>query len=341
MHFETIVDTMSDTQEMYEIAIIGGGVTGLAAAMYAGRMKLKTVIIGFPPGGVIATTDWIENYPGFISISGKELTDKITAHAKEYNIELVMDTVTDISQQNGCFTLQTAFKQYSARTILFATGSQHRKLEVPGADTYEGKGVQFCALCDGPMFAQKTVAVVGGSDSSAKEALILAQWVDHVYLIMRGDRLKAEPVNLDRVEASDKITIIPNTNVTHIEGTNRIEKVLLDKPYQGKTDLAVQGVFIAIGSYPLSDLAKKLGVETNEKGEICINRRSETNLQGVYAAGDVTDTEFKQAITGAGEGVMAVFQAYKYLGGQPVCTCVDTDYLDCPAAPENLRNPPD
>ena len=332
---------MPDTQQMYDIAIIGGGVTGLAAAMYAGRMKLKTVLIGFPPGGVIATTDWIENYPGFISLSGKELADKITAHAKEYDIELVMDMVTDVSQQNGCFILQTAFKQYAARTVLFATGTQHRKLEVPGADTYEGKGVQFCGLCDGPMFAQKTVAVVGGGDSSAKEALILAQWVDHVYLIMRGDQLKAEPVNLERVEASDKITIIPNTNIIRIEGSNRIENVVLDTPYEGKTDLAVQGVFIAIGSNPLSDLAKKLGVETNEKGEIRINRNSETNLQGIYAAGDVTDTEFKQAITGAGEGVMAIYHAYKYLGGQPVCTCVDTDYVDCPAAAEDLRGRPE
>ena len=332
---------MSDTQEPYDIAIIGGGVTGLAAAMYAGRMKLKTVLIGFPPGGVIATTDWIENYPGFISLSGKELADKITAHAKEYDIDLVMDTVTDVSLQNGCFTLQTAFTQYTARTVLFATGTQHRKLKVPGAEAFEGKGVQFCGLCDGPMFAQKRVAVVGGGDSAAKEALILAQWVEHVYIMMRGDRLKAEPVNLERVKASDKITIIPKTNITSIEGAKRIEKVVLDTPYQGSNELAVQGVFIAIGSDPLSDLAKKLGVDTNQKGEIVINRHSETNVPGVYAAGDVTDTEFKQAITGVAEGVMAAYFAYKYIGGLPVCTCVDADYLDCPAALKDLRSRPE
>ena len=335
------VDAMPDAQELYDIVIIGGGVTGLAAAMYAGRMKLKTLLIGFPPGGVIATTDWIENYPGFISLSGKELADKITAHAKEYDIALVMDNVTDISQQSDCFTVYTAFKQYSVKTVLFATGTQHRKLEVPGADTYEGRGVQFCALCDGPMFANNTVAVVGGGDSSAKEALILAQWVDHVYLIMRGNHLKAEPVNLERVEASDKITVITNTNITRIEGGNRIERIVLDTPYEGKTELAVQGVFIAIGSYPLSDLAKKLRVKTNKKGEIMINRKGETNIQGVFAGGDVTDTEFKQAITGVAEGVTAIYSAYKYIGGLPVCTCVDSDYLDCPAAPEDLRSQPD
>ncbi|MFX0170128.1 MAG: NAD(P)/FAD-dependent oxidoreductase [Candidatus Hodarchaeota archaeon] len=332
---------MPNAQELYDIVIIGGGVTGLAAAMYAGRMKLKTILIGFPPGGVIATTDWIENYPGFISLSGKELADKITAHAKEYDIELVMDNVTDINHQNDCFTAHTAFKQYSAKTVLFATGTQHRKLEVPGADTYEGKGVQFCALCDGPMFANKTVAVVGGGDSSAKEALILAQWVNHVYLVMRGDRLKAEPINLERIEASDKITVIPKTNITRIEGSDRIEQVVLDTPYEGKTELAVQGVFVAIGSDPLSDLAKKLGVKTNEKGEIIINRQNATNIPGVFAGGDVTDTEFKQAITGVAEGVTAIYFAYKYVGGLPVCTCIDTDYLDCPAAAEDLRSQSD
>ncbi len=332
---------VTEQQAIYDIAIIGSGVTGLAAAMYAGRMKLKTILIGFPPGGVIATTDWIENYPGFISLSGKELADKITAHAKEYGIEPILDNVTDVSQQDGVFVVQTAFRQYRAKTILFSTGTHYRKLEVPGSDTYEGKGVQFCGLCDGPMFQNKTLAVVGGGDNSAKEALILTQWAQRIYIIMRGDRLKAEPINLERVNQSEKITLILNTNVTRIEGGDRVEKVLLDKPFQGSKELAVQGVFIAIGSVPLSDLAKKLGVKTNPKGEIVINRQTETNLKGVFAAGDVTDTEFKQAITGVAEGVLAVYQAYKYIGGEAISSCVDEEYLDCPMASENLRKQPE
>lgn len=326
---------------MYDIAIIGGGVTGLAAAMYAGRMKLKTILIGFPPGGVIATTDWIENYPGFISLSGKELADKITLHAKEYDIEPILDNVTEVSKLNGEFTVHTAFRQYRAKTILFATGTHYRKLEVPGSDTYEGKGVQFCALCDGPMFSNKTVAVVGGGDSAAKEALILAQWANKIYIIVRGTRLKAEPINLERVNQSEKITIILNTNVTRIEGKDNVQKVILDKPHLGNTELAVQGVFIAIGSVPLSDLANKLGVKTNLRGEIVINRQTETNIKGVFAAGDVADTDFKQAITGVAEGVLAVYQAYMYMSGESVSSCVDEDYLDCPMASENLRKQPD
>lgn len=328
---------MTDQQGMYDIAIIGAGVTGFAAAMYAGRMKLKTCLIGYPPGGVIATTDWIENYPGFISLSGKELADKIMAHAKEYDVELIFDNVTDVKHQNGCFQVETAFSEFSARTVLFATGAQYRKLNVPGATTYEGKGVQFCGLCDGPMFQNKTLAVVGGGDSAAKEALILSQWADRIYIVVRGNRLKAEPINLDRVEKSDKITIIPSTNITRIEGDTQIKKVVLDSVYQGRNELAVQGVFIAIGNVPLSDLAKKLGVKLNKNGEIMINRHGETNLQGVYAAGDVTDSDFKQAITAVAEGVNAIYHAYKYLGGAPICTCVDADYSECPPAPIDFR----
>ncbi|MFW9831398.1 MAG: NAD(P)/FAD-dependent oxidoreductase [Candidatus Thorarchaeota archaeon] len=325
---------MAEQSRMYDIAIIGGGVTGLAAAMYAGRMKLRTIIIGYPPGGVIATTDWIENYPGFTSLSGKELADKITAHAKEYDIELVSDTVTEVKHNGGCFTVLTAFEEYPARTILFATGSEWRKLPVPGADIFEGKGVQFCALCDGPMFPDKTVAVVGGGDSAAKEALILSQWVRKVFVLVRGDQLRAEPINLERVNKSDKITIVTNINVTRIEGDQQVTKVILDKEYQGEKELVVQGVFTAIGSVPLSNLAKKLGVKTNEKDEIIINRHAQTSIQGVYAAGDVADGDFKQAITGVAEGVRAVYHAYMYLGGDPVCTCVDSEYMDCPAASE-------
>lgn len=335
-----MVNGMTQKQQMYDIAIIGAGVTGLAAAMYAGRMKLRTVLIGFPPGGTIATTDWIENYPGFISLSGKELADKITAHAMEYDVELVNDTVTEVTRQKNCFVVATAFSRYPAKTMLFATGTRHRKLSAPGADVFEGKGVQFCGLCDGPMYQGKTVAVVGGGDSAAKEALILAQFANKVYVLVRGDQLRGEPVNNERVARNAKIVVVPNTEVTQIKGNTSVTKVALSAAYRGNKELALDAVFVAIGSVPLSELAKKLGAATNEKGEILVNRRSETNVPGLYAAGDVTDTEFKQAITGVAEGVTAVYHAYKHVTGEFICTCIDLDHLDCPAAAEDLRRSP-
>lgn len=331
---------MTQKQQMYDIAIIGAGVTGLAAAMYAGRMRLKTVLIGFPPGGTIATTDWIENYPGFISLSGKELADKITAHAMEYDIELVSDTVTEVTRQKNCFVVLTAFSRYPAKTVLFATGTRHRKLSVPGADRFEGKGVQFCGLCDGPLYQDKTVAVVGGGDSAAKEALILAQFAKKVYVLVRGDQLRGEPVNNERVARNAKIEVITNTEVTRIDGDASVRKVVLSAPYRGSKDLVLDAVFVAVGSLPMAELATKLGAATNEKGEILINRRSETNVPGLYAAGDVTDTEFKQAITGVAEGVTAVYHAYQYVTGEFVCTCIDVDYLDCPVSSQDLRRAP-
>jgi thioredoxin reductase (NADPH) len=332
-----MVTNMTQKQQMYDIAIIGAGVTGLAAAMYAGRMKLKTILIGFPPGGTIATTDWIENYPGFISLSGKELADKITAHAMEYDIELVNDTVTEVTRQKNCFVVHTAFSRYATKTMLFATGTRHRRLPVPGADRFEGKGVQFCGLCDGPLYQDKTVAVVGGGDSAAKEALILAQFAKKVYILVRGAQLRGEPVNNERVARNGKIVVIPNTEVMRIDGDTNVRKVILSSPYRGSKELVLDAVFVAIGSVPMAELAAKLGAATNETGEILINRRSETNIPGLYAAGDVTDTEFKQAITGVAEGVTAVYHAYKYVTGEFVCTCIDLDYLDCPGAAQDLR----
>jgi thioredoxin reductase (NADPH) len=185
-------------------------------------------------------------------------------------------------------------------------------MEVPGEEEFNNKGVSYCALCDGAFFKGKTVCVVGSGDSAAKEALLLSEHCPKVYVFVRGDRLKAEPVNYDRVIAKggDKIEIRYKTQITEILGTKSVEKVKLNTG----EEIAMQGVFVAIGHIALSDIAGKLGVDLNEKGEIVINRQSETNLPGVYAAGDVADTAFKQAITGAAEAVTAAYFAFDYLG---------------------------
>ncbi|MFW9802339.1 MAG: NAD(P)/FAD-dependent oxidoreductase [Candidatus Thorarchaeota archaeon] len=299
---------------MYDLVVIGSGVTGYGTAMYAARLDLSVAVIGDVDGGTITLTDDVANYPGFIQLTGKELADNLKAHALDYPVAIENGKVEDIFRDDqDFFYVITSNKTFLAKSVVFATGMKERELEVPGHDELRNKGVSYCALCDAPLFKDKTVAVVGGSDSSAKEALLLAKYCPRVYIIYRREKIRPEPINARRIENEPKIEVITETNVTEILGDSRVTGVKLDKPFNGSDTLPLDALFIAIGGIPFSDLARKLGVETNEKGEIIIDRSSRTNIEGVFAAGDVVDTEFKQAITGVAEGVHAAYQAYKYV----------------------------
>ncbi|HVY01916.1 MAG TPA: FAD-dependent oxidoreductase [Candidatus Nanoarchaeia archaeon] len=305
----------------YDFVVIGAGVTGLSASMYGARLGMKTLCLGtshgseMPVGGVITTTNIVENYPGFIRLSGNELADKIRDHALSYPlVEVKEEKVESIRKEENNFIIKTENGEYYGKSILFATGTKWRKLQIPGSTEFENRGVVYCALCDSPLFKDKVVAVVGGSDSAAKDALVAAEHASKVYIIYRGDEIRAEPVNLQRIKENKKIEIITNTNIIEIKGKNFVEKVILDKEYNGKKELEVGGVFVAIGHIALSNLAKEIGVNLNEKGEIIMDHRtSETNLPGVYAAGDVGDKPFKQAITGVAEGCTAAHSAFEYI----------------------------
>lgn len=298
----------------YDVIIIGAGVSGFAAAMYAGRFQMKTLVIGETPGGTIILTDTVENYPGFKKLTGMELAEKVREHALEYGVGFLEDLVTKVERcEEGCFTVSTSEGIYHAKTVIFATGTEWRKLSVPGEKEFANKGVHYCALCDGFFYKDKIICVVGGSDSAAKEALLLAQYGKKVYIIYRGEEIHPEPINRKRVEENPKIEVINNTNIVEIKGKDRVERVVFDRPYKGKREFALDAVFIDIGHIPLSKLAVDIGVETNEKGEIKIDRQASTNVPGVFAASDVADTPFKQAITGAAEGVTAAYSAYQYI----------------------------
>ncbi len=299
---------------MYDLVIIGSGVTGYGAAMYAARLDLSVAVIGNVEGGTITLTDDVANYPGYIQLTGQELANKLKEHALDYPVFIESGIVTDIFKtKENIFYVITENKTFLAKSIIFATGMKERELEVPGHDELKNKGVSYCALCDAPLYKDKVVGVIGGSDSAVKEALLLAKYCPKVYIIYRRQKIRPEPVNARRVERESKIEVITETNVTEILGDQKVMGVKLDKPFNGKDILPLDGIFIAIGGIPYSDLAKKLGVELNEKGEIKIDRSSRTNIEGVYAAGDVVDSEFKQAITGVAEGVHAAYQAYKYV----------------------------
>ncbi|MEK6844966.1 MAG: FAD-dependent oxidoreductase [Nanoarchaeota archaeon] len=313
----------------FDVIIVGAGGVGLAAAMYSARLGLKTLVLGashgseLPVGGVITTTNIVENYPGFIKLTGQELAKKIEEHAKSYKLAIIKEKkVVNIKKEKNCFYVQTESSKYKTLTIIFATGTKWKKLDVPGSKEYENKGVNYCALCDGPLFKNKIVSLVGGSDSAAKDALVLAEYAKKVYIIYRGEKIHPELVNMERIKKNKKIEIINNTNILEIKGDKFVKEIILDKHYRGNKKLKVDAVFVAIGHVALSDLAKKIGVKLNEKGEIIINHKdASTNVQGVFAAGDVTDKPFKQLITGVADGCTASYSAYEYITKNKVVSC--------------------
>ena len=313
---------------MHDTIIIGAGCAGLAAAMYAGRLNMKTLLIGDNIGGTITLTDVVENYPGFIKLTGQELADNLRKHAESYNIEKAEVKVTKIRREHNCYIIETnEGKTYESKTIIFATGTEWRKLNAPGEKEFANKGVHYCALCDGAVYQNRIVALVGGGDSAAKEALLLSQFASKVIVLARGEKLRGEPINNQRVADNPKIEVITKVNVKEIKGEKIVKEVLLDKEINGSNKLKLDAVFIAIGHVALSQLAKSIGVETNQKGEIIINRESKTNIPGFFAAGDVCDTVFKQAITGVSEGVTAVYSAYTYIN--------ENEFI-CPIGNEDL-----
>jgi len=316
-------------KERYDLVIIGAGGSGLSAGMYAGRLGLRVLILGnsngseLPIGGVITTTNIVDNYPGILKDSGLGIAKKLEEHARAQDtLEIKKEKVVSVSKLKTCFTIQTEKESYNSKSIIFATGTKWRKLDVPGAEEYERKGVNYCALCDAPLFRDKVVAVIGGSDTAAKDALILAEYAKKVYIIYRGENIRPEPINLEKINSNKKIEIITNTNLKEVKGETLVNELILDKSYNGSNSLKLDGIFVAIGHIVLSNLAKELGVKTNKKAEIIIDHATaKTNLKGVFAAGDVTDKPFKQLITGVAEGVTAAYSAYEYVTKEFVETC--------------------
>ena len=298
-----------DFEKTYDLIVLGGGPTAIGCAIYAARFALNVLIVGKTFGGLIATTHLVENYPGIASTSGQGLMDMFKEHMNSLNIPYISDEIRSIEKADDHFILHSFFQKFKVYTVCIATGSERKKLGIPGEEEFAGRGVSYCATCDGPFYKDKVVIVVGGSDSAAKEALFLSQNVKKVYIVYRGEEIRAEPINKKRVYENDKIEIIYNTNIVEIKGDTSVKSVIFDN---GK-EFDINGVFIEVGSIPNSDLAKRISVKINEKDEIMINRKSETNISGIFAAGDVADAPFKQAITGVAEGVIAAFSAFDYV----------------------------
>ena len=295
----------------YDLIIIGGGCAGYPAAVYASRFNLKTLVIAKEKGGLITTTHLVENYPGFISLTGQELADNLERHVEANNVPILNDIVISVEKKGRYFVVKTDIRELElkSKTVILATGTKHRHLNAPGEKEYMNNGVSYCATCDGPFYKNKVVGIVGGSDSAAKEAMVLSQNSSKVYMFIRT-YLKAEPINADRIRKIENVEIILGVVVKEIFGeSGKLKGVELDNGDK----FELEGLFIAVGMLPQNEFAKSLGVELNEKGEIVIDRLSRTNVKGVYAAGDVTDSEWKQGIVGSAEGSVAAYSAFEYI----------------------------
>lgn len=306
---------------MIDFLVIGSGAAGLAAALYAGRYRLKTVIVGESFGGYTSIAGVIENYPGNKNVDGFELMMIMKEQAEEVGATVVDGRIASLMREGELFTAKTEDgKTYQARTILLAMGMEHRQLGLPNEKELTSKGVHYCVTCDGPLYRDKVIAVVGGGDSAVKGASLAAEHTKKIYLIVRGTQLRAEPINYEELKAlGDKVEILFETEVREIVGPQRFEKIILSKPYHGSTELILDGLFIEIGAVPRSDLAKQLAVELDANGFVKSDPFCRTNRDGVFVAGDLSGLfgSFKQDITSAAMGAVAATSVYDYCKKNP------------------------
>ncbi len=293
-----------------DVVIVGGGPAGLTAGIYTVRSGLKAALIEREVlGGQVATTPMVENYPGFTQVGGKTLVDIMVTHALEYVQIFQGEEVVDITAADS-ITVQTSRRKFKTRSVLLATGASHRHLGVPGEQRLSGRGVSYCATCDGPLFRGRRVIMVGGGNSAVTEALYLANMGVEVTLVHRRDALRAQEHLVNNLNSAG-IPVRWNTEVEEILGQDRVEAVRLKNNRSGESEtLAVQGVFVAIGYLPTVDLARKIGVALNDEGYVARDARHRTNIAGIYSAGDV-EGGYKQIVTAAGQGAeaaMAIFE---------------------------------
>jgi thioredoxin reductase (NADPH) len=302
-------------EKIYDVMIIGGGGAGLTAALYASRANLSTVLFEkLVPGGQIASTDLVENYPGFPEgILGPEIAQKMEAQAVRYGTIISNEEVTKLSRRGNIFEAASAAGSFLSRSVILAMGASYRTLGVPQEKEFTGKGVSYCATCDGAFFKNKKVIVVGGGDSALQEGIFLTRFAEHVHIVHRRDALRASPILQERAKTNPKISFIWDTVVDKIEGKERVNAVLLRNVKTKETrHFPIEGVFIFIGHDPNSSLAQGF-VALDEKQYVVTDSGLRTALPGVFAAGEVRQGAVRQLVAACGEGCAAALAAQAYL----------------------------
>jgi thioredoxin reductase (NADPH) len=301
----------------YDVVIVGGGPAGLCAGLYAARAKLSTLIIDkLVPGGQILNTELVEDYPGFESILGPDLAARMQAHAEKFGAQIVMDEVVEVRSEgpdHRVKVVKTFEQEYRAKAVIVTAGGNPNRLGVPGEERLNARGVSYCAVCDGPFFNNRVLAVVGGGDAAVEEGTFLTKYASKVYLIHRRDQLRAQKILQDRLLANPKVEVLWNHEVDEILGEQTVNAVKLRNNKTGETrTLDVGGVFIFIGFSPNSDILKGQ-VQLDAGGHIITNALMETGIPGIYAAGDIRAQLARQVTTAVGDATTAAIAAEKYI----------------------------
>ncbi len=295
----------------YELIVIGAGPAGITAAVYAARKRIGLLVISTDIGGQAAWSGDVENYTGYQFITGPDLAAKFEEHMKKYDIRVKEgEPALELKKAGEIIIVKTAKGEYAARTVIVASGKRSRELGVPGEKEFKNKGLTYCATCDGPVFSGKDVAVIGGGNSALDAAIQMANIASKVYIINNTAKLSGEEIVREKLENNPKVEILNNSSVIQITGDRMVNGIKVSSGGRERT-LPVKGVFVEIGLLPNSDFAKDL--DRNDRGEIKVNFRNETNIPGIFAAGDVTNVPEKQIIIAAGEGAKACLSAFKYL----------------------------
>jgi thioredoxin reductase (NADPH) len=305
------------TSEVRNVIIIGSGPSGYTAALYAARASLAPLVFegSVTAGGALMNTTEVENFPGFRdAIMGPALMDEMRAQAERFGAELVADDVIEVDLTGDVKIVKTATDTYLARSVILASGSSYKKLGLPREDELSGRGVSWCATCDGFFFRDQTIAVIGGGDSAIEEATFLTRFASKVYLVHRRDSLRASKIMQERAFADPKLEMVWNSEVAEILGDERLEGIVLRDTVTGETrPLDVTGLFIAIGHEPRSELLTGQ-VDVDDDGYVLVRHPSTaTNLTGVFAAGDLVDHHYRQAVTAAGTGCAAALDSERFI----------------------------
>lgn len=292
--------------EVYDLIILGAGPAGMAAAIYSGRYGMKTLIIGKEVGGAVNFSWEIENYPGFGG-SGADLMGKFEEQAKSFGAVFEIGNIDKLEKVEDGFKVLVGDEEFVGRSVIGCLGLERRKLGIPGEDKFFGKGVSYCTTCDGNFFRGKTVVVIGGSDSAAKAAIYLSDICEKVYISYRKEKMRCEPITLEKIEGIKNIEIIYNSKPVEIIGEGKVSGLRLEEDM-----LEIDGVFIEVGSLPVTNVLDGIGVEL-DKGYIKVDKEGRTSVAGLFAAGDGTNNPFKQVITATADGVLAAKSAYGFV----------------------------